>query len=367
MIPVENEEELSAVAYDRAKSQGELFVSGEDVAGFIATNNQSESIFDEEEITDLYERDYEKQAERISVPPVPKSITDIPPDLLERLIEVSREYQKYTLEGHLAAMKLMDEVGILAMQRWSEIHENRGHNLSERNPGRVNHLLVSKLLKALESTPCPRIAFLGSGFCNDEFFIMSKRPDAHIDCVDSSIMPLYGAESEANDKGLQDQMRFFAENYYGFLVDPPKDMFNGELSDTGYDAIVSHSTLHYSTPIVLRYVTFRLIADALRKPTPDRDPGKLYLAMKTSKSASAHPSRHYSLDPRDVLFNPSVDKKELYYRDFLANKMAADYLLYPTFNMLDYKVAPHPDYDKSGELEYFANIVAEPKEFKEVA
>lgn len=273
----------------------------------------------------------------------------------EVLWKMSEFLRENTLESHKEALRVLKESGLLANQRWNEIHTAKSHRFSKASDNRVNSFADL----ALRQVPLDNdsvILELGTGAANDAKHL-ARRSNAHLIGVDISEDTVKeGVENiERAGNGVRERINLIVGNFFDIL-----DTSRG----AGVSMVYSHSTLHYAPPLILREKTFPLIADVLRSNQEGAKWGKLCMAMKTAASASAQASSQIKLLPGNP-YNPSVDTKDKLFRVYPETKKDVLALLEPSFNIEYARLVPVRNYDRKGDTEIFCYVIASPKPKKE--
>lgn len=274
---------------------------------------------------------------------------------LEVLQRMSELLSQNTLEAHKEALKVLRDSGLLAVQRWEDIHTSSDlkHNLSKVSKKRVN-TFAEIVLKHLNLNSDSVILELGSGYGNDALWF-ARHSEAHIIGVDSSQAAVTEALNNIRSRKMTDRINLTCHDFFKVL---------GQSKGLNLDVVYSHSTLHYSPPLILQMETFPLIADVLRANNEGERSGKLCMAMKIAASASAASLNQFRL-LKDDPYNASVDLRDKVFRIYPENKEAIVNLLAPSFDIEYARIVPVKGYDRNGEIEYFCYIIATPK--KQVA
>lgn len=281
-------------------------------------------------------------------PPKYENKVEVEEELLSQMAELLREG---TLESHGKAMELMKGSGLLAVQRWEPIHSDPDskHNFSRVSKRRVNSF-ARFIHNRVELGENSVILELGSGFGNDATHF-ARNSEAQIIGVDSSQTAITEAQTTLGRQGLRDRVHLTCHDFLEVLE---------QSRGMNLDMVYSHSTLHYSSPLILRERTFPLIADVLRANHISGRSGKLCFAMKTGASASAKSPNQRRLVPGDP-YNPSVDMQDKVFRIYPESKADILALLAPSFDVEYARVVPVRGYDKNGDTEMFCYVIATPK------
>lgn len=288
-------------------------------------------------------------------------VTSTPLNYQEGVVEVevlrrmSELLSQNTLEAHKEALKVLRESGLLAVQRWEEIHTNPDlkHNLSRVSRKRVNSF-AERALEHLDLNSDSVILELGSGYGNDALWF-ARHSEAHVIGVDSSQAAVTEALNNIRSRKMTDRVNLTCHDFFKVLK---------QSKGLNLDAVYSHSTLHYSPPLILQMETFPLIADVLRANNEGEKSGKLCLAMKISASASARSANQYRL-LQNAPYNPSIDLRDKVFRIYPNSKEDIIALLAPSFDIEHARIVPVKGYDRNGEIEYFCYIIATPKTAQE--
>lgn len=269
----------------------------------------------------------------------------------EVLRRMSYLLSQNTLEAHKEALKVLRDSGLLAVQRWEEIHSNPDakHNFSRVSKKRVN-TFAKRALQHLDLNSDSVLLELGSGFGNDALYF-ARRTKASVIGVDSSQAAVTEALKNIRSRGMDERVNLTCHDFFKVL-EASKGL--------NLDVVYSHSTLHYSPPLILQQKTFPLIADVLRANNAGGKSGKLCLAMKTVASASARSANQYRLSNDDP-YNPSVDLRDKVFRIYPDSKEDVIALLEPSFDINHARIVPVRGYDRNGETEIFCYVVATPK------
>ena len=281
-------------------------------------------------------------------PPKYKDPVEVEQVVLERMSELLK---LNTLQSSEEAMELLKGSGLLAVQRWEEIHSNpeSRHNFSRVSKNRVNSF-ARRVLDRVDLDEDSLILELGSGFGNDAMHF-ARKTNTNVIGVDSSQAAITKAQSTLGEQGLRGKVNLTCHDFLEVLE---------QSRGMNLDMVYSHSTLHYSPPLILRERTFPLIADVLRSNGPGTEDGKLCFAMKTGASASAKSSNQHQLLTGDP-YNASVDMHDKVFRIYPESKDDILALLEPSFDVDYARVVPVKGYDKNGDVEMFCYVIATPK------
>lgn len=269
------------------------------------------------------------------------------------VMSLAREYlQTNRLELHAKALDLMDKARMTARKVYNQIHRSGEPRFSESSETRVNRHFVDWIMENVEFTEEDAIGELGSGYGNDALWLGRHTKAREIIGADESEEAVWAAQQQAKEYGLTERVKFIRGNFLQEL---------SEMRDRGCQTLISHSTLHYQPGLVLKKVTFPLLAHVLRQAGGEKG-GRLCLAMKTVDSDSAKAEKHIRL-AHDPYF-PSIEKKRGVFRVYPTEQAIRD-MLEPSFDIQHLKVMEVPDYDVEGETEVFVCIIATPKKVPE--
>ncbi len=296
----------------------------------------------------------------------PLAYSELAPPKYEDRVEVEEDVlrkmayllEKNTLESHEQAMELLKGSGLLAVQRWEDIHSdpNSRHNFSTVSSKRVNSF-ARRVLDKMHLDENSIILELGSGFGNDAMFF-ANNSKATVIGVDSSQAAITQAQKNPAMQQLRGRVNLACSDFLGVLE---------QSRGSNLSMVYSHSTLHYSPPLILREKTFPLIADVLRpNEIPGSTPGTLCFAMKIGTSASAKAPNQNQLLPGSA-YNPSVDMKDKVFRIYPETKSDVLNLVEPSFDVQYARLVPVKGYDKNGDTEMFCYVIATPKTKEDAA
>ncbi len=266
------------------------------------------------------------------------------PSKILNLEKVKHLLELGTLESHQQVFKLLQTYGVVAFQRWEEIHSSQKSHLFSTSSSRLANDFAHMVLVHLNDQS--RVLELGCGYGNDALFI-GAQTGSRILAVDGSQTAINEAKKRAKMENFQ--VDFRCEDYVDSLAE-----FKGK----GLDMIYCYSAAHFWPARLFQDILLPVIAQAL---SPS---GVFCLAMETAHSASAKRKDNISINStasEDEPYLYLIDKESNLFKMYPKTKEVLISALAQYFEVIYEEIVEVEDYEKVGEAEVFVCVIAKSK------
>lgn len=299
--------------------------------------------------------------------------------VIEQMIldEVRELLSHNSLEDERKAMSLLSDSGLIAAKRWEGIYQSqetdmastKRHKFANKTPESHN-ALAERVVEMANLKSGSLMLELGPGYGNDLIYV-AQRTDAMLIGIDSSayaveqIMQNVDAVQTKGGRSRRKGAEILNRRIDGQISLSVADfleqlkVMQRAKQGARFDAISSHSTIHYNPPNILREEIFPLIASRLK------DDGLFFMIMKLASSASAQSENQTRLvtDPGNPVsyFNPSIDTIDRMFRVYPSTQENVLTLTEPSFETVSSRMVYLNDYEEEGKIECAVEFIGRPK------